>query len=122
MIVGLLSGSPDLAIEQTETVISDHRQQQKRKGCRITASSNTSREHARPDELLRAELPKAGWREDIRYGADGKDGTAFAFRRESVLCLVEASWDGGDDSDPRYVPSQIYELRVGCLTAPEGSR
>jgi len=68
-----------------------------------------------PDEQLRSGLAARGWTEDIRYGADGPDGTAFAFRHNRAICFVDATWDGGDDADPSYVPSDRYTLRVRCL-------
>jgi len=70
-----------------------------------------------PEERLRAGLTALGWREDPRYAADGPDGTAFALRRGREVCFVEASWDGGDDSDPTYVPSTRYALTVRCAAA-----
>lgn len=39
----------------------------------------------------------------------------LCIRRGLVLCLFQATWDGGDDSDPAYVPHDRYELVVECL-------
>jgi hypothetical protein len=57
---------------------------------------------------------KAGWRPDIQSEADGPDGTVFRIVRGNTFCLVEGRWDGGDDSDPTYVPSDRYEVIVQC--------
>jgi hypothetical protein len=57
---------------------------------------------------------KVGWRPDIQSEADGPDGTIFRIVRGSTFCLVEGRWDGGDDSDPTYVPSERYEVIVQC--------
>jgi hypothetical protein len=57
-------------------------------------------------------LYQQGWRADRE--ADGPDGTAFRISRQKVFCLVEGHWDGGDDSDPKYVPSARYEVMVSC--------
>lgn len=57
---------------------------------------------------------KAGWRPDIESEADGPDGTFFRIVRGNIFCLVEGRWDGGDDSDPTYVPSERYEVIVQC--------
>jgi len=57
---------------------------------------------------------KAGWRPDIESEADGPDGTFFRIVRGNTFCLVEGRWDGGDDSDPTYVPSDRYEVIVQC--------
>lgn len=35
-------------------------------------------------------------------------------RRPPVTCIVEGRWDGGDDSDTTYVPSDTIEVRLGC--------
>jgi hypothetical protein len=57
-------------------------------------------------------LYQQGWRADIE--ADGPDGTSFRISKQTVFCLVEGNWDGGDDSDPKYVPSTRYEVIVSC--------
>jgi hypothetical protein len=57
-------------------------------------------------------LYKDGWRADRE--ADGPDGTAFRISKQDLFCLVEGSWDGGDDSDPKYVPSTRYKIEVMC--------
>jgi hypothetical protein len=59
----------------------------------------------------------AGWRADIRSEADGPDGTVFRIVKGNTFCLVEGKWDGGDDSDPKYVPSKKYEVIVQCSSA-----
>ena len=61
-----------------------------------------------------SEQARAGWRADNE--ADGPDGTAFRIMRGNVFCAVEGRWDGGDDSDPTYVPSTRVEFRVQCGT------
>jgi len=38
----------------------------------------------------------------------------FRVLKDSVFCIVEGRWDGGDDSDPKYVPSAKYEIIVKC--------
>jgi hypothetical protein len=58
----------------------------------------------------------SGWSFDHRYAADGPDGTAFALRRDRVLCLVTGSWDGGNGSNPDDQPEDWYEISVGCTT------
>lgn len=55
---------------------------------------------------------RQGWRADRE--ADGPDGTSFRISRRGVFCLVEGDWDGGDDSNPNYVPSRRYEAIVSC--------
>ena len=70
-----------------------------------------------PDGKLPPDTPldminEGGWCGDM--GADGPDGTFYRALKENVFCIVEGRWDGGDDSDPQYVPSSKYEVIVRC--------
>jgi hypothetical protein len=47
--------------------------------------------------------------------ADGPDGTVFGFSKDGVLCVVRGRWDGGDDADSTYVPSEVYQVMVRCV-------
>jgi hypothetical protein len=62
----------------------------------------------------------AGWVELVRYMADGPDGSSTVFQRGTVRCAVALRWDGGDDSDPAYVPEDWLEESTICRRAPEG--
>ena len=55
---------------------------------------------------------KQGWLADRE--ADGPDGTRFRISRQNIFCVVKGNWDGRDDSDPNYVPSNRYEVIVSC--------
>ena len=70
-----------------------------------------------PDGKLPADLPREllndnGWCADKM--ADGPDGTSYRALKKNVFCTVEGRWDGGDDSDPKYVPSPHYGVIVKC--------
>jgi hypothetical protein len=70
-----------------------------------------------PDGKILPDLPpdslnKEGWCADLM--ADGPDGTFYRALKENVFCVVEGHWDGGDDSDPTYVPSHRYSVIVKC--------
>lgn len=66
-----------------------------------------------PEGKLPADLlNEGGWCGDRM--ADGPDGTSFKAIKENIFCGVEGSWNGGDDSDPEYVPSSRYEVIVRC--------
>lgn len=65
-----------------------------------------------PPDLPPDHLNKEGWCADLM--ADGPDGTFYRALKENVFCVVEGHWDGGDDSDPTYVPSPRYEVIVKC--------
>jgi hypothetical protein len=55
---------------------------------------------------------RLGWRVDQE--ADGPDGTSFRIFKGNTFCLIEGSWDGGDDSDPEYIPDTEFEVVVRC--------
>ena len=70
-------------------------------------------------EMERA-LSARGWSMHHGYTADGPDGSAMGFVKNRYLCVVEGSWDGGDDSDPAYVPAIGCEMTVTCVPRREG--
>jgi len=109
-------GEGVLSIAAVDTVVRDHRFGRMAPGCllRLTGRMSAFHDASPPDEILRQVLPDQGWQEDLRYAADGPDGTAFALRRDGVLCMISAAWDGGDDSDPVHVPEERYELTIAC--------
>lgn len=65
-----------------------------------------------PIELIRKSLADQGWSESIEFSADGPDGTSFSYKKNDNWCLVSGRWDGGDDSDSTYVPSDSYRIIV----------
>ncbi len=65
-----------------------------------------------PAGIPRDLLNEDGWCGDRM--ADGPDGMSYRAFRENVFCTVEGRWDGGDDSDPEYLPSPRYEVIVRC--------
>ncbi len=117
--VGILANFPTLAIDSTEGEVRDYRTGETGLGCRVEmkGSAATFQRSGQPDVALREEFAGLGWTEDYEYGADGPDGSAFAFRKGSVLCVFRAHWDGGDDSDPTYVPEDRYDVEVDCLSS-----
>ena len=74
-----------------------------------------------PGELVRNKFQAMGWKEELRFAADGPDGTSFAFRRDPLWCQIRGAWDGGDDSDPGYEPSDEYIISVTCTKSSGGS-
>ena len=84
-----------------------------RPSCRVAAYGRSGRDYTPLDSLL-AWLRVEGWDDLTVFSADGPDGTVQGHRRNGVTCIVEGRWDGGDDSDPAYVPSDTLEIRVAC--------
>jgi hypothetical protein len=68
-----------------------------------------------PNEAIEEGLRAAGWVESYGYGADGPDGSTLGFVSRDFLCLIEATWDGGDDSDTTYVPQPGCRVRITCV-------
>ena len=55
---------------------------------------------------------KAGWKADRE--ADGPDGTSYRISRRNIFCLVSGSWDGGDASDLKEIPSSLFLITARC--------
>jgi hypothetical protein len=77
-----------------------------RVGCRLTGrgSFSTLRDSAGPVDLVGEAFRQHGWRPDLRYGADGPDGSDVGMRRRDMLCLVIGRWNGGDDEEDTSPP------------------
>ena len=57
-------------------------------------------------------LNKHGWRSERE--ADGPDGSSLRIIKKDVFCMIRGTWDGGDDSDPGYIPSTLFKVTVKC--------
>lgn len=115
--------SPGVSIQRSTGVFADEVLEHPARGCRLAIAG--SFEHAPPGgdavNRLRDGFTAQGWREMLAYSADGKDGTAFAFRKTEVLCLFRGTWNGGADGDPSTPRGQTYRVSVLCISsvAPE---
>lgn len=67
-----------------------------------------------PADLPRDLLNEDGWCADKM--ADGPDGISYRALKDGIFCAVDGRWDGGDDSDPTYVPSPQSEVIVKCAS------
>jgi len=113
----ILAEFPTNAVDRSEGEVRDYRTGRAGPGCRVEmrGSAAAFQEGDPPDVALREKFAELGWTEDLAYAADGPDGSAFAFRKGVALCVFRAHWDGGDDSDPTYVPEDRYDIEVDCL-------
>ena len=68
-----------------------------------------------PNTALEHGLEAAGWAPHWGYGADGADGSDMGYVTREYLCVIEASWVGGDESDTTYVPPPGCEVTVTCV-------
>ena len=111
-----LSLVPNRSLEKSMTTFTDNGHSYS--GCVVRLQGNRTRikEVHYPGALFYpfegSALYQQGWRADRE--ADGPDGASFRISKEDVFCLVQGNWDGGDDTDPRYVPSTRYEVIVSC--------
>jgi hypothetical protein len=64
-------------------------------------------------------LTDAGWAETFGYSADGPDGSTMGYRSKNFFCLVEGTWDGGDDTDDTYVPKPGCTVTLTCVPRRE---
>lgn len=120
-IAEVLRGVPGSAVEISSGQSSDNTIGDKGNGClvRMKGTWNAIKDDLFPTDLLNPDsessvLKKKGWSYDNRHAADGSDGTVFIIRKEDVICIVTGSWDGGDDSDPSYIPGDEYGISVEC--------
>jgi hypothetical protein len=88
------------------------------KGCVVTVVGDRNKV---PDRFPPADRPypkpgsaaaSAGWKADRE--ADGPDGTSYRILRGNVFCLVSGSWDGGDPTDPKVIPSPLFLITARC--------
>jgi hypothetical protein len=107
---------PGVKVEPTDGPYPDHRTGKEADGAGLMIHGKFGPLNGKPDPTAVAHqrLQDAGWQEDIEYSADGPDGTTFAMRKDGILCYVEGRWDGGDGSDPNYVPPDDYTVTIQC--------
>lgn len=117
----IVADVPGLIVSATDSLVHDDRAGRTEAGCqvRMTGQVSAFRGTTSPDELLWQVLTDRGWTEDLGYTADGPDGSSYALVKGSSVCLVRASWDGGDQTDSSYVPEDGYELVFGCFERSE---
>jgi hypothetical protein len=88
-----------------------------RLGCRLRAEGSfaTLRDSAGPVGAVEKALARHGWRSDLRYLADGPDGSDVGLRRLDMLCIVLGRWNGGDDGDTMPAPATEADNRFETL-------
>jgi hypothetical protein len=68
-----------------------------------------------PMTRLEYALDAAGWTVNNAYIVDGPDGGVMGFVSKRYFCFVEGHWDGGDATDPGYVPAPGCSVAVVCV-------
>jgi hypothetical protein len=88
------------------------------RGCSVVVVGDRRQTRSGPPPTDRAyptagsAAARAGWKADRE--ADGPDGTSYRISRGNVFCLVNGAWDGGDDSDPKVIPSPLFLITARC--------
>lgn len=115
--------TPGVTIRRSTGMFSDEAIRQPVLGCRLQLSGSFARagKAGSAADRLRHSLSALGWQEITEYAADGKDGTAFAFRKAAVACLVRGEWNGGADGVPEIPREDWYRVSVLC-TSPVPAR
>jgi len=72
-----------------------------------------------PDAALEKALRASGWVENYGYMGDGPDSRVVGLTRSNSLVVIEAEWDGTDDSDSTYVPAPGCHVTVTCAPQRE---
>lgn len=113
--------TPGVSIRRSTGVFGDERLREPVPGCRLTISGSFARAQDSGDAATRLHegFAARGWREMPAYGADGKDGTAFAFRKGVVACLFRGEWNGGSDQ-PEIPREDWYRVSVICTSPVPG--
>jgi len=88
-------------LETSEIPFKDYIGGQSGTGCQAEATGTGADFGDFPDvaSKLQKMLEDQGWKLNIQYQADGPDGTAMGFNKDSGLCLLSVNWRPSDDAD-----------------------
>jgi len=83
-------------------------------GCLLLVSGTWSElgENQDPINVIFNLLSDNGYSQYLEYSSDGPEGTTFSLTKDDNWCIVKGRWDGGDDSDSTYIPSDSYQVIV----------
>jgi hypothetical protein len=87
-------------------------------GCRITAADTLAPDlPQRPLELVWQNLAARGWTVEQAYVADSPEGSMLGLRSDTVLCVLQHSWQTASDDERAARPDVPvpYELAVECF-------
>jgi hypothetical protein len=111
-----------LSVRRQDGSFKDSFEGDSRVGCRLTAAGSFAAlgDGKGPVDRLADSFQRRHWAMDLRYQADGPDGSDVAVRQRETLCLIQGRWDGGDDSDtssatrPPTPEEDRYDVIVEC--------
>lgn len=118
MAYSIAAKTPGVSIRRSIGHFGDETLRQPVLGCRLAISGSFARAEVGGDASIRLRegFIARGWKEMAAYSADGKDGTSFAFRDETVACLFRGQWNGGADGEPPIPPEDWYRVYVICTS------
>ena len=107
---------PGTEVDKYEGAFYDDYLERELIGCMIIVSGMWSELSGRsnPGDSIYKLLSDQEWKQEPRYSADGPDGTFFALSKGDTWCFIRGQWDGGDDADSTYVPSDVYQFVICC--------
>jgi hypothetical protein len=78
-----------------------------------SAPTATVAEGAAPSTVIRNYLTDTGWREDLRYAADGPGTSGFTFRKGDILCRFNVGAPAYLE-DGKIISAELYEIDAVC--------
>jgi len=96
MAYRIAANTPGASVRRRTGTFNDETLRRPVFGCGLDISGSFKRAEKTGDASvrLRDSFMRAAWQEMGAYGADGTDGTSFAFRKGTVACLVRGTWNG----------------------------
>lgn len=109
---------PGVSIRHRTGTFRDQTLREPVSGCGLVISGSFAQEKTPGDAAahLHEGFSAQGWQEMPAYGADGKDGTSFAFRNVKVACLFRGEWNGGADGEPEIPAQEWYVVTMFCTS------
>jgi len=119
MAYRIATNTPGASVRRRTGTFNDETLRRPVFGCGLDISGSFKRAEKTGDASvrLRESFMGAAWQEIGAYGADGTDGTSFAFRKGVVACFVRGTWNGGAN-DPAVPPEDWYKVSVFCTNPP----
>lgn len=97
------------ATQRSDGAYADSFQGVRRLGCRMTVRLPPALDKSDVDRhtAFVSALEARRWAQDLRYSADGPDGSDIGLRHRELLCLVMTRGNGDDDADTTSVHTAV---------------
>jgi hypothetical protein len=96
-----MAESLGVKLETSDAPFEDYISGQSGTGCQAAASGSGADFGELPDvaSKLQKVVEDQGWKQDIKYQADGPSGTSMGFTKGKGLCILSINWKPSDDAD-----------------------